>query len=98
MAFAWAPPSWRDEIGLELYTIRDLLSRDFEGAIAGVAEIGYKEIEPVRYLGLDLTKPGIRRPFAGRISRAAGPLRAARTEHARERHRRPIASETTGSP
>jgi sugar phosphate isomerase/epimerase len=46
-------PAWRKQIGLELYTVRDLLAQDFEGALAKVAEIGYKEVEPVGYGGLD---------------------------------------------
>jgi sugar phosphate isomerase/epimerase len=44
---------WKSQIGLELYTVRDLLAKDFEGTIAKVAEIGYKEVEPVGYGGLD---------------------------------------------
>ncbi len=46
-------PDWKKQIGLELYTVRDLLAKDFEGTIAKVAEIGYKEVEPVGYGGLD---------------------------------------------
>ena len=37
---------WTSQIGLELYTVRDLLADDFEGVLAKVAAIGYKEIEP----------------------------------------------------
>jgi sugar phosphate isomerase/epimerase len=37
---------WRNRIGLELYTVRDQLATDFEGVLAKVAAIGYKEIEP----------------------------------------------------
>ena len=33
-------------IGLELYTVRGLLEKDYEGTIAKVAAIGYKEVEP----------------------------------------------------
>jgi sugar phosphate isomerase/epimerase len=44
---------WKNHIGLELYTVRDLLAKDFEGTMAKVAEIGYKEVEPVGYGGLD---------------------------------------------
>ncbi len=44
---------WQNRIGLELYTVRDLLAKDFEGTVAKVAEIGYKEVEPVGYGGLD---------------------------------------------
>jgi len=34
-----------DKIGLELYTVRDLMKNDFEGTLAKVAEIGYQEVE-----------------------------------------------------
>lgn len=46
-------PDWRKQAGLELYTVRDLMAKDFEGTLAKVAEIGYKEVEPVNYGGLD---------------------------------------------
>ncbi len=48
-----AAPGWRKQIGLELYTVRDLLAKDFEGTLAQVAEIGYTEVEPTSYGGLD---------------------------------------------
>ncbi len=41
--------AWRSRIGLELYTVRDLLSTDYEGTLAKLAEIGYTEIEPTSY-------------------------------------------------
>jgi len=37
---------WKGRIGLELYTVRDQMAADFEGVLARVAAIGYKEIEP----------------------------------------------------
>jgi sugar phosphate isomerase/epimerase len=37
---------WKGRIGLELYTVRDQMASDFEGVLARVAAIGYKEIEP----------------------------------------------------
>ena len=37
---------WADQIGLELYTVRDLMETDFEGTLAKLAAIGYREIEP----------------------------------------------------
>jgi len=37
---------WKGKIGLELYTVRDQMAADFEGVLAKVAAIGYKEIEP----------------------------------------------------
>ncbi|HVX66859.1 MAG TPA: sugar phosphate isomerase/epimerase [Bryobacteraceae bacterium] len=39
-------PEWKNEIGLELYTVRDLLEKDYEGTLARVASIGYKQVEP----------------------------------------------------
>ena len=43
-------PRWKDQIGLELYTVRGLLEKDYAGTIAKVAAIGYKEVEPARSL------------------------------------------------
>src|SRR5260370_29318673 len=40
-----ASPDWKKQIGLEMYTVRDLTDKDYEGTLAKVAEIGYKEIE-----------------------------------------------------
>ncbi len=34
-----------DAIGLQLYTVRDPLQRDFEGTLKAVADIGYREVE-----------------------------------------------------
>ena len=49
--FAWSAAERRiEKIGLELYTVRDLLQKDFEGTIAKVAKIGYKEVELAGYL------------------------------------------------
>jgi sugar phosphate isomerase/epimerase len=47
-AFAQASPApvWKNQIGLELYTVRDLMMSDFEGVLAKVAEMGYREVEP----------------------------------------------------
>ena len=40
---------WASRIGLELYTVRDLLASDYEGTLAQVAAIGYTEVEPTSY-------------------------------------------------
>ena len=40
---------WKSRIGLELYTVRDRLTTDYEGTLAKVAEIGYTEVEPTSY-------------------------------------------------
>src|SRR5262249_22064422 len=36
-------------IGVQLYTVRDAMKSDFEGTIAKVASIGYKEVEFAGY-------------------------------------------------
>lgn len=36
---------WNKQVGLELFTVRDLLEKDFEGTVAKVAGIGYKLVE-----------------------------------------------------
>jgi len=38
-----------DLVGLQLYTVRKLMEQDFDGTIAGVAQIGYKEVEFAGY-------------------------------------------------
>ena len=43
---ATASPDWKKQIGLEVYTVRDLAAKDLEGTLTKIAEIGYKEIEP----------------------------------------------------
>jgi sugar phosphate isomerase/epimerase len=53
-----AGPSWAaetthkiDRVGLQLYTVRDLMKKDFVGTIAQVAHVGYKEVEFAGYFG-----------------------------------------------
>lgn len=47
---SWAAMQHRiEKIGLELYTVRDALKQDFEGTLAKVAKIGYKEVELAGY-------------------------------------------------
>ena len=46
----WAASEHRiEKIGLELYTVRDALGKDFEGTLAKVAKIGYQEVEFAGY-------------------------------------------------
>ncbi|PYV64560.1 MAG: hypothetical protein DMG95_04130, partial [Acidobacteria bacterium] len=61
--FGWAASEHRiEKVGLELYTVRDLLSKDFEGTLAKVAKIGYKEVEFAGYLNdLPNLKPAPKR-------------------------------------
>src|SRR5467141_4675662 len=54
-AVAASRPAWSAEthhierVGLQLYTVRDLMKQDFEGTLAKVAQIGYKEVEFAGY-------------------------------------------------
>lgn len=49
-----AATDWKKQPGLELYTVRDLLAKDYAGTVAKVAEIGYKEVEPAtNYAGME---------------------------------------------
>ena len=64
-----AATDWKKQIGLQIYTVRDLLEKDYEGTIAKVAEIGYKEVEPTGYGNLEpkqyralLDRYGLRAP------------------------------------
>lgn len=44
--FAWSAEVHKIErVGIEAYTIRDLLKQDFNGTPAKIAAIGYKEVE-----------------------------------------------------
>ncbi len=48
--FTWAAADHRiEKIGVQLYTVRDALEKDFEGTLAQVAKIGYKEVEFAKY-------------------------------------------------
>ena len=40
-----------DNVGLQLYTLRSEMAEDFEGALATVAEMGYREMEFAGYFG-----------------------------------------------
>jgi sugar phosphate isomerase/epimerase len=40
------PSDWKNQIGLELYTVRDQLAGDYPRVLAKVAAMGYREIEP----------------------------------------------------
>ena len=38
-----------ERLGVQLYTVRDLMAKDFEGTLAKVAGAGYKEVEFAGY-------------------------------------------------
>jgi sugar phosphate isomerase/epimerase len=40
-----------DRIGVQLYTVRTLMEKDFEGTLGAVAEIGFDEVEFFHYFG-----------------------------------------------
>jgi sugar phosphate isomerase/epimerase len=43
------PPLRRDRIGVQLYTVRDQMEKDFTGTLERVAQIGFKEVEFAGY-------------------------------------------------
>jgi sugar phosphate isomerase/epimerase len=46
-------PNKLDKIGIQLYSVRDLMRDDFEGTITKVAEIGYDQVEFAGYYDRD---------------------------------------------
>ncbi len=48
----WAAPA-RRPLGIQLYTLMTLLDADFEGTVAKVAKMGYKEVETLGSFGRD---------------------------------------------
>ena len=60
-----------DRVGLQLYTVRDALARDFNGTLARVAAVGYRDVEFAGYMGrrpeevsAALERHGLRAPAA----------------------------------
>src|SRR5262245_8235575 len=63
VAASWAGPSpaggeRSTPIGVQLYTVRSLLEKDFDGTLAALAAIGYREVELAGYHGR--TPPAVR--------------------------------------
>ena len=84
--------------GLQLYTVRNLMKKDFDGTIAGVAKIGYKEVEFAGYDGKTpkevravLDKNGLTAPSAHI------PYELDREQDGRRRWRRRMSSATNTS-
>ena len=50
-ALAGAGEMPRVPIGIQLYTLRSLMAADFDGTLARVAEVGYREVEFAGYFG-----------------------------------------------
>src|ERR1700683_4561602 len=47
---AWAAEEHKiEKLGVQLYTVRDQMKSDFDGTLAKVAAIGYKEVEFAGY-------------------------------------------------
>jgi sugar phosphate isomerase/epimerase len=47
-----APPVHEiKKVGIQLYTVRKEMKEDFDGTVAGIAKIGYKEVEFAGYFG-----------------------------------------------
>lgn len=42
-----------DKVGVQLYTVRDAMAKDFDGTLAKVADIGYREVEFAGYYNRD---------------------------------------------
>jgi len=68
-AFAQGGGAPRIPIGLQLYTVRSLMARDFDGTLDNVAAIGYEEVEFAGYfkrtpaqVRAALTRTGLRAP------------------------------------
>jgi hypothetical protein len=59
-AFAGSPRKKIKAIGLQLYTVRAALEADFDGTLARVAAIGYREVEFAGYFG-HILAPGERK-------------------------------------
>ena len=43
--------AWRDQIGLQLFTVRDRFPTDYAGTLQAVAKIGFKEVQPTMSYG-----------------------------------------------
>jgi len=58
-----------DHVGIQLFTVRDRMETDFDGTLAALAAIGYREVEPFLYHGrtpeqvrASLDRAGLRAP------------------------------------
>lgn len=50
--FSWAAATHKiDKIGVQLYTVRDEMKKDFEGTLAKISQLGYREVEFAGYFG-----------------------------------------------
>jgi sugar phosphate isomerase/epimerase len=65
------PPPPGPDLGIQLYTLRSILPQDFDGTLARLADVGYREVEFAGYHGRDpaavraaLDAAGLRAPSA----------------------------------
>ena len=77
-----APAATRlTRIGVQLYTVRDLLQRDFEGTLSRLAAIGFREVEFLGYYGRSPQAVRATLDTAGLDAPSAQvPIEAARTD------------------
>ena len=61
--FSWAAAQHRIEnVGLQVYTVREAMQQDLDGTLAKVAAIGYREVEgPLLKLSPQETKSALAR-------------------------------------
>jgi sugar phosphate isomerase/epimerase len=53
---AASPEDWSTQVGIQLTVVRDEITKDLDAALAKLAEIGYKAVEPVGFSGIDPNK------------------------------------------
>ena len=58
MKLDWVSGRELGKIGLQLYTVRDLLKSDFEGTLKRIAALGYREVEFAGILGNNIARTG----------------------------------------
>jgi sugar phosphate isomerase/epimerase len=69
---SWAAESRKiEKIGLQLYTVRDQMKEDFDGTLAKVAGIGYREVEFAGYFGRSPKNAKVSLDRAGLVSPSA---------------------------
>jgi sugar phosphate isomerase/epimerase len=69
---SWAAESRKiEKIGLQLYTVRDRMKEDFDGTLAKVAGIGYREVEFAGYFGRSPKDVKVSLDRAGLVSPSA---------------------------
>lgn len=65
---AWTAARSRTKLGLQLYTVLDLLQQDLEGTLKQVAALGYREVETLGVFGMDAKRFRAALDAAGLVS------------------------------